>query len=143
MLGTYTNFVNLLDLSAVTLPVAVPAAPGHPPHSLSLIGPAWSDATAGQPGGVDRRYARQPPDEVMSAQPRVASSSHRKPSTAVPSSSSTVPRHNGAGTPRQERAERGVVELPHLDLDRTGAGVVVGVVAVRTRPGLGGSVGSA
>lgn len=42
MLGTYTNFVNLLDLSAVTLPVGS-AAPGHPPHSLSLIGPAWSD----------------------------------------------------------------------------------------------------
>lgn len=42
MLGTYTNFVNLLDLSAVTLPVGA-AAPGHPPHSLSLIGPAWSD----------------------------------------------------------------------------------------------------
>lgn len=43
MLGTYTNFVNLLDLCAVTVPV--PAAPSavHPPHSVSLIGPAWSD----------------------------------------------------------------------------------------------------
>ncbi len=47
MLGTYTNFVNLLDLSAVTVPVAVPGADGRerPPHSISLIGPAWSDPT--------------------------------------------------------------------------------------------------
>lgn len=46
MLGTYTNFVNLLDLAAVTVPVGAPdTAPSrpHPPHSLSLIGPAWSD----------------------------------------------------------------------------------------------------
>lgn len=49
MLGTYTNFVNLLDLTAVTVPVGPPTEPtathpsGHPPHSLTLIGPAWSD----------------------------------------------------------------------------------------------------
>jgi allophanate hydrolase len=63
MLGTYTNFVNLLDLSAVTVPVGPPTEPsaahpsGHPPHSLTLIGPAWSDrvlvslatALAGEP----------------------------------------------------------------------------------------------
>jgi allophanate hydrolase len=42
MLGTYTNFVNLLDLCAVTVPVGA-AAPGGPPPSVTLIGPAWSD----------------------------------------------------------------------------------------------------
>ncbi len=41
-LGTYTNFVNLLDLAALTVPVG-PAAPGHQPASVTLIGPAWSD----------------------------------------------------------------------------------------------------
>jgi allophanate hydrolase len=42
MLGTYTNFVNLLDLCAVTVPVG-DADPGCPPPSVTLIGPAWWD----------------------------------------------------------------------------------------------------
>ena len=42
MLGTYTNFVNLLDLCAVTVPIGA-AEPGGPPPSVTLIGPAWSD----------------------------------------------------------------------------------------------------
>jgi len=42
MLGTYTNFVNLLDLAAVTIPVGGDGS--GPPPSLTLIGPAWSDA---------------------------------------------------------------------------------------------------
>ncbi|MCU1453980.1 MAG: amidase [Acidimicrobiales bacterium] len=42
MVGTYTSFVNLLDLAALTLPVGEPA-PAGPPTSLTLIGPAWSD----------------------------------------------------------------------------------------------------
>jgi allophanate hydrolase len=42
MLGTYTNFVNLLDLCAITVPVGA-ASPGRPPPSVTLIGPAWSD----------------------------------------------------------------------------------------------------
>ena len=42
MLGTYTNFVNLLDLAAVTLPVG-PAGTDLPPTSLTLIGQAGSD----------------------------------------------------------------------------------------------------
>ena len=42
MLGTYTNFVNLLDLAAVTLPVG-PAGTALPPTSLTLIGQAGSD----------------------------------------------------------------------------------------------------
>lgn len=44
MLGTYTNFVNLLDLCAVTVPVPVDDPGGDgPPPSVSVIGPAWSD----------------------------------------------------------------------------------------------------
>ncbi|MET0147424.1 MAG: allophanate hydrolase [Ilumatobacteraceae bacterium] len=42
MLGTYTNFVNLLDLAAVTFPVGSAAGDGPPP-SLTIVGPAWSD----------------------------------------------------------------------------------------------------
>jgi allophanate hydrolase len=42
MLGTYTNFVNLLDLCALTVPVGPPTAAG-PPASITLIGPAWSE----------------------------------------------------------------------------------------------------
>jgi allophanate hydrolase len=48
MLGTYTNFVNLLDLCAVTVPVPAPDTsdlPARPPTSLTLIAPAWHDAT--------------------------------------------------------------------------------------------------
>ncbi|MCU1358683.1 MAG: allophanate hydrolase [Acidimicrobiales bacterium] len=51
MLGTYTNFVNLLDLAAVTFPVIAPPGaaattgePAAPPPSLTVIGPAGSDA---------------------------------------------------------------------------------------------------
>ena len=44
MLGTYTNFVNLLDLAALTVPVPTPVdGPSGPPTSLMLVGPAWSD----------------------------------------------------------------------------------------------------
>jgi allophanate hydrolase len=42
MLGTYTNFVNLLDLAALTTPVG-PVFVDGPPTSLTLIGRAWSD----------------------------------------------------------------------------------------------------
>ena len=41
-LGRYTTFVNLLDLCALTVPVG-DAVGDHPPVSLTLVGPAWSD----------------------------------------------------------------------------------------------------
>jgi allophanate hydrolase len=41
-LGTYTNFVNLLDLCALTLPVGLATA-SAPPFSATLIAPAWRD----------------------------------------------------------------------------------------------------
>ena len=45
MVGTYTNFVNLLDLAAITIPVPTALdTPDRPPTSVTLIGPAWSDA---------------------------------------------------------------------------------------------------
>lgn len=44
MLGTYTNFVNLLDLAALTVPTPTSFDdPARPPTSTTLIGPAWSD----------------------------------------------------------------------------------------------------
>ncbi len=41
-LGTYTNFVNLLDLAAVAVPAGM--RPDGLPFGVSLIGPAFSDA---------------------------------------------------------------------------------------------------
>jgi allophanate hydrolase len=41
MLGTYTNFVNLLDLAAVALPVGF--APSGLPFGVTVIGPAFSE----------------------------------------------------------------------------------------------------
>jgi allophanate hydrolase len=47
-LGIYTTFVNLLDLCALTIPVGPlddDAAPHTgPPPSITLVGPAWSEA---------------------------------------------------------------------------------------------------
>lgn len=43
MLGTYTNFVNLLDLCALTVPLPS-ATSGAPPESVTLIAPAGCDA---------------------------------------------------------------------------------------------------
>ncbi len=45
MLGTYTNFVNLLGLCALTMPVEPDesVATDRPPFSVTLIGPAWAD----------------------------------------------------------------------------------------------------
>lgn len=43
-LGTYTNFVNLLDLCALTVP-AEQATPERPPFSVTFIAPAWHDAS--------------------------------------------------------------------------------------------------
>ena len=40
-LGLYTNFANLLDLAAVSVPAGFAAGPR--PFGISLLGPAWSD----------------------------------------------------------------------------------------------------
>ena len=56
-LGHYTSCANLLDLCALTLPVG-PDLDGHPPVSLTLVGPAWHDdllvAIAGTVDGPPR-----------------------------------------------------------------------------------------
>ena len=49
MLGTYTNFVNLLDLCAVTCRSDRRSATA-PPASVTLIAPAWARRRARQPG---------------------------------------------------------------------------------------------
>jgi allophanate hydrolase len=57
MLGTYTNFVNLLDLCAVTMPVP-PDGDGYgdrPPASLTLIAPAGDDRLVSRWGGQAQR----------------------------------------------------------------------------------------
>ena len=47
MLGTYTNFVNLMDLAAIAVPSGFHAGrgggPGGMPYGVTLVGPAWSD----------------------------------------------------------------------------------------------------
>lgn len=42
-LGTYTNFVNLLDLCALTMPSEAGTS-DHPPFSITFVAPAWHDA---------------------------------------------------------------------------------------------------
>jgi allophanate hydrolase len=54
MLGTYTNFVNLLGLCALTLPTE-PIDAGRPPFSLTLIAPPWADSLL---AGVARRLSQ-------------------------------------------------------------------------------------
>ena len=63
MLGTYTNFVNLLGLCALTVPVGEPRS--GPPASVTLIAPAGRDeqllaiaATAMAPGSLISRTTR-------------------------------------------------------------------------------------
>ncbi len=41
-LGTFTTFVNVLDLCSVTLPVGLATATAPPP-SVTIVGPAWTD----------------------------------------------------------------------------------------------------
>jgi allophanate hydrolase len=55
MLGRFTNFVNLLDLCAITIPVPTDLDEvDAPPTSVTLIAPAWHDELL---VSVARRYA--------------------------------------------------------------------------------------
>ena len=47
-LGLYTNFVNLLDLAAITIPAGF--RPDGLPFGVTLIGPAGSDAALARLG---------------------------------------------------------------------------------------------
>jgi allophanate hydrolase len=44
-LGRFTTFTNLAGMAALTVPLPVPIGDGLPPFSLTLHGPAWSDAS--------------------------------------------------------------------------------------------------
>ena len=71
MLGTYTNFVNLLDLAGLACPVSISA--GGTPFGVTFLAPAGSDALlaslgtavqaqTGLPlGALDERYQPSPP----------------------------------------------------------------------------------
>ena len=47
-LGTYTNFVNLMDLAALAVPAGFDA--NGMPYGVTLVGPAWSDHALGALG---------------------------------------------------------------------------------------------
>ena len=69
MLGTYTNFVNLLDLCAADGARRRRPTPTRPPPSVTLIGPAWSRRRARQPGVRTLGTPASPRSCVMSARP--------------------------------------------------------------------------
>jgi allophanate hydrolase len=52
-LGTYTNFVNLLDLAAIALPAGF--SPAGLPFGVTLVGPAFSEASLAAYAGVLHR----------------------------------------------------------------------------------------
>ncbi|MFF5214996.1 allophanate hydrolase [Micromonospora sp. NPDC000442] len=62
MLGRYTQFANLLDLAAVTVPNGFTAA-GRP-ASLTLLGPAFSDTTLAQLAAAFTAATRAAPEAV-------------------------------------------------------------------------------
>lgn len=57
-LGTYTNFVNLMDLAAIAIPGGFHAS-GFP-HGVTLVGPAWSDRALAAFGARMHRAAALP-----------------------------------------------------------------------------------
>jgi allophanate hydrolase len=61
-LGRYTNFVNLLDLAAITVPAGF--RPDGLPFGITLIGPAGSDASLAALGA---KFNKEPDIEVPSA----------------------------------------------------------------------------
>ncbi|PHP65391.1 allophanate hydrolase [Zhengella mangrovi] len=70
-LGTYTNFVNLLDLAAFSVPVGT-RGDGRP-SSLTLVGPAGSDARlAGLADMLETGERREPPTVAVPGQVTVA-----------------------------------------------------------------------
>jgi allophanate hydrolase len=66
-LGLYTNFVNLLDLAAITVPAGF--RPDGLPFGITLIGPAFSDRVLASLGA---RFLGEEPIRVTAATVRVA-----------------------------------------------------------------------
>ncbi|WP_051362375.1 allophanate hydrolase [Solimonas soli] len=63
-LGTYTNFVNLLDWSALAVPAGL--RDDGLPFGITLIGPAWADRALAAFG---RRWLRESPEQAAGAKP--------------------------------------------------------------------------
>ncbi len=68
-LGTYTNFVNLLDLSGLALPAAVN---GGVPFGITLLAPGGEDARLASIGRVFHANTRLPLGALQVAQPAEA-----------------------------------------------------------------------
>ena len=64
-LGIYTNFVNLLDLAAITVPAGF--RPDGIPFGIALIGPAFSDRSLAALGGRFHGEAVQPTASALHA----------------------------------------------------------------------------
>ena len=69
-LGLYTNFVNLLDMSAIAVPAGFRA--NGTGIGVSLIGPAWSDARLLELAARYLRVASLPPPPELDRAPRSA-----------------------------------------------------------------------
>ena len=66
-LGYYTNFVNLLDLAAITLPAGL--REDGLPFGITLIGPAFSDRALAALGA---RFCKEPEPRIESSKIRIA-----------------------------------------------------------------------
>lgn len=141
MLGTYTNFVNLMDLCAITVPT--PARPDGRPGSITLIAEAGADAKIAalaaqveawgtrQLGATPWPFEAQPlPDPTASETIRIAVCGAHM--TGLPLNHTLVER--GARLVRQDRtaSDYQFHALPSGDVARPGL--------VRVDPGKGASV---
>src|SRR5262249_50847988 len=69
-LGTYTNFVNLLDLCALAVPAAMRA--DGTPFGITLVAPAGEDAALASIGRAFHAETALPPRANGNAQPALA-----------------------------------------------------------------------
>jgi allophanate hydrolase len=69
-LGTYTNFVNLLDLCGLALPAAI--TPAGVPFGISLLAPGGDDAKLASLGAVFHADTRLPLGALQEPQPAAA-----------------------------------------------------------------------
>jgi allophanate hydrolase len=69
-LGTYTNFVNLLDLCGLAVPASM--TPKGLPFGLTLLGPGGSDAVLAEIGRVFHADTKLPLGALRQAQPPLA-----------------------------------------------------------------------
>ena len=86
------------------------------------------------------RYARQPPNRVISSAPSSAIGSHTNPATHEPSPNCTRPIASGADTPstNEPKDSTGIVHTSTSIAEPLGS-----LGSTRTSPGFGGSVAKA